>query len=97
MRGLKQLKAVVNPDNRSVLNWLTLCHSREIYEDQSLYHVIDLPIPENFYRDANLAVQIRSALAGEGMMDNAAQFATKLELKRTFKTGSKGIMVRVLR
>ena len=81
----------MNPDNRSVLNWLTLCHSHEIYEDQSIYHVIDLPIPENFYRDANLASQIRSALAGESMMDNAAQFATKLELKRMFLAMSREI------
>ena len=73
---------MVNPENRAVLNWLTLCHSREMYEDQSLYHVIDLPIPANFYRNAELASQIRLALSGGGMMDNAAQFATKLELKR---------------
>lgn len=45
-------------------------------------HVIDLPIPEDFFTMKELGQRIREAMNGKGKMDNAAQFATKLELKR---------------
>ena len=47
----------------------------------SAMHVIDLPIPADFFTMKELGEQIREAMSGK--MDNAAQFATKLELKRT--------------
>lgn len=49
----------------------------------SAMHVIDLPIPADFFTMKELGEQIREAMCGNGKMDNAAQFATKLELKRT--------------
>lgn len=44
--------------------------------------MIDLPIPEDFFRHKELGEKIRSALSGHGQMDNATLFATNLELKR---------------
>ena len=96
---------MVNPENHGVLNWLVKCHSYEKYEDQSLLswgiftirvmHVIDLPIPSDFFTLKEVGAKIRDALSGKGHMDNAAQFATKLELKRTDETS--GMRNRVLR
>ena len=87
MNGIKRLKAVVNPENHVILNWLTRCNSYEEYQDQSVFHVIAIPIPEDFYRNQELKERIREALAGPGHMDNAAQFATRLELKRVYFPG----------
>ena len=83
INGIKKLKAVVNPENHTVLNWLTRCNSYEEYQDQSVFHVISLPIPEDFYRNKDFRERIREALDGSGHMDNATQFATRLELKRS--------------
>ena len=93
LNGIKKLKAVINPDNHVVLNWLFNCNSYEIYEESSyicenkilncrLYYVIDLPIPDTFFRYKELGDKIRNALSGHGQMDNASLFATNLELKR---------------
>lgn len=82
LNGIKRLKAVVNPENHTVLNWIVKCNSYEEYQDQSVFHVVDIPIPAEFYRNEELATAIRKALRGEGHMDNAAQFAMRLELKR---------------
>ena len=82
LNGIKRLKAVVNPENHAVLNWIVKCNSYEEYQDQSVFHVVDIPIPAEFYRNEELATAIRKALSGEGRMDNAAQFAMRLELKR---------------
>ncbi|KNB44266.1 cyclic nucleotide-binding protein [Blastocystis sp. subtype 4] len=84
VNGIKRLKAVVNPENHVILNWLTRCNSYEEYQDQSVFHVIAIPIPEDFYRNQELKERIREALAGSGHMDNAAQFATRLELKQFY-------------
>lgn len=53
-----------------------------------MFHVVDIPIPAEFYRNEELATAIRKALRGEGHMDNAAQFAMRLELKRMGGCGS---------
>jgi hypothetical protein len=47
-----------------------------------MFYVIDLPIPADFFKNPELGAKIREALSGHGKMDNAALFATKLELKR---------------
>lgn len=96
---------MVNPENHGVLNWLVKCHSYGKYEDQSLFsrgaftirvmHVIDLPIPSDFFTLKEVGEKIRDALSGKGHMDNAAQFATKLELKRT--DAKRGMSSRILR
>ena len=91
INGIQHLKAVINPDNTAVLNWMTQCHSREVYEEESwnrafhltfsLFYVIDLPIPADFFRAKELGERIRCALSGKGSMDNVTTFATRLELK----------------
>lgn len=91
INGIKHLKAVINPDNTAVLNWMTQCNCREIYEEESwkraflftfsLFYVIDLPIPADFFRAKDLGERIRAALSGKGSMDNVTTFATRLELK----------------
>lgn len=84
INGIKHLKAVINPDNTAVLNWMTQCNCREIYEEESLFYVIDLPIPADFFRAKDLGERIRAALSGKGSMDNVTTFATRLELKEFY-------------
>ncbi|CBK23994.2 uncharacterized protein [Blastocystis hominis] len=84
INGIQHLKAVINPDNTAVLNWMTQCHSREVYEEESLFYVIDLPIPADFFRAKELGERIRCALSGKGSMDNVTTFATRLELKEFY-------------
>ena len=35
LNGIKHLKAVINPENTTVLNWMTQCNSYEVYVEES--------------------------------------------------------------
>ena len=81
LRGIKSLKAVVHPDNHSVLGWMRKAHAVHEEHGNTVYWVVHLPLPNGFLYDPSLEEKIHNSFSGNTMMDPSAKYHLLDEMK----------------
>ncbi|KAK8792760.1 hypothetical protein WA158_004924 [Blastocystis sp. Blastoise] len=84
VRGIKQLRAVVHPDNHSVLDWMKKANAIHKDRGNTSFWLFDLPLPDHFLYDPELEEKIKKSFQPGTKMNEPAKCFLLQQIKNEY-------------